>query len=77
MKFRIAATFNAARARLVAPEQKAAKTAAFDSRMDPAEAACATLYRDTSRTFLRPENRRTAVKEIDRFGCEVMKVFSV
>jgi hypothetical protein len=36
MEFRIAATFTAALGRLAAPEQKAAKTTAFDLQMDPA-----------------------------------------
>lgn len=36
LEFRIAATFTAALARLPAPEQKAAKTTAFDLQMDPA-----------------------------------------
>ncbi|MDO9712303.1 3'-5' exonuclease [Paracraurococcus lichenis] len=36
LEFRIAATFTAALARLAAPEQKAAKTTAFDLQMDPA-----------------------------------------
>ena len=35
MEFRIAATFTTALARLVGPEQKAAKTTAFDLQMDP------------------------------------------
>ena len=35
MEFRIAATFTAALARLAGPEQKAAKTTAFDLQMDP------------------------------------------
>jgi hypothetical protein len=36
MEFRIAATFTAALARLAAPDQKAAKTTAFDLQIDPA-----------------------------------------
>lgn len=36
MEFRIAATFTAALAKLETPEQKAAKTTAFDLQMDPA-----------------------------------------
>lgn len=36
VEFRIAATFTAALARLAGPEQKAAKTTAFDLQMDPA-----------------------------------------
>jgi hypothetical protein len=36
MDFRIAATFTAALARLASPDQKAAKTTAFDLQMDPA-----------------------------------------
>jgi adenine-specific DNA-methyltransferase len=36
-----------------------------------------TLYRDTSRPFPRPESGRFAVKVINHFGDEVMKVFAV
>ncbi|GJL98770.1 MAG: site-specific DNA-methyltransferase [Methyloligella sp.] len=36
-----------------------------------------TLYRDTSRPFARPTNGRFAVKVINHFGDEVMKVFGV
>jgi adenine-specific DNA-methyltransferase len=41
------------------------------------EDAWATLYRDTSRPFLRPSTGRIAVKVINHFGDEVMKVFAV
>ena len=41
------------------------------------EEAWATLYRDVSRPFPRPETGRIAVKVINHFGDEVMKVFSV
>ncbi|WP_375461446.1 site-specific DNA-methyltransferase [uncultured Enterovirga sp.] len=41
------------------------------------EAAWATLYRDTSRPFPRPSTSRIAVKVINHFGDEVMKVFGV
>ena len=41
------------------------------------EAAWATLYRDTSRPFPRPTRGRIAVKVINHFGDEVMKVFRV
>ena len=41
------------------------------------EEAWATLYRDKSRPFTRPETGRIAVKVINHFGDEVMKVFSV
>jgi adenine-specific DNA-methyltransferase len=41
------------------------------------EEAWATLYRDVSRPFRRPENGRIAVKVINHFGDEVMKVFGV
>jgi len=37
----------------------------------------ATLYRDTSRPFPRPRVGRIAVKVINHFGDEVMKVFRV
>jgi len=36
-----------------------------------------TLYRDKSRPFSRPETGRFAVKVINHFGDEVMKVFGV
>jgi adenine-specific DNA-methyltransferase len=41
------------------------------------EEAWATLYRDTSRPFARPSTGRIAVKVINHFGDEVMKVFAV
>jgi adenine-specific DNA-methyltransferase len=41
------------------------------------EDAWATLYSDTSRPFPRPTRRRIAVKVINHFGDEVMKVFGV
>ncbi len=41
------------------------------------EAAWATLYRDESRPFERPKSGRIAVKVINHFGDEVMKVFRV
>ena len=41
------------------------------------EDAWATLYRDTSRPFPRPKTGRIAVKVINHFGDEVMKVFGV
>jgi adenine-specific DNA-methyltransferase len=41
------------------------------------EEAWATLYSDTSRPFERPESGRIAVKVINHFGDEVMKVFGV
>ncbi len=41
------------------------------------EVAWATLYSDTSRPFERPANRKIAVKVINHFGDEVMKVFGV
>jgi adenine-specific DNA-methyltransferase len=53
---------------------KALKTAL---RAEIDEEAWATLYRDTSRPFPRPETGRIAVKVINHFGDEVMKVFSV
>ena len=39
--------------------------------------AWATLYRDTSRPFKRPRTGKIAVKVINHFGDEVMKVFRV
>jgi adenine-specific DNA-methyltransferase len=41
------------------------------------EDAWASLYSDTSRPFARPESKRIAVKVINHFGDEVMKVFGV
>jgi len=41
------------------------------------EEAWASLYRDTSRPFPRPDTGRFAVKVINHFGDEVMKVFAV
>jgi adenine-specific DNA-methyltransferase len=41
------------------------------------EEAWSTLYSDTSRPFPRPETGRVAVKVINHFGDEVMKVFGV
>ena len=41
------------------------------------EGAWATLYSDTSRPFDRPAGGRIAVKVINHFGDEVMKVFTV
>ena len=41
------------------------------------EDAWATLYRDKSRPFARPDTGRFAVKVINHFGDEVMKVFAV
>ena len=41
------------------------------------EDAWATLYSDTSRPFRRPAGRRIAVKVINHFGDQVMKVFRV
>ena len=41
------------------------------------EEAWATLNRATSRPFDRPESGRIAVKVINHFGDEVMKVFGV
>ena len=44
-------------------------------RAEVDEAAWATLYSDTSRPFARPSTGRIAVKVINHFGDEVMKVF--
>jgi adenine-specific DNA-methyltransferase len=41
------------------------------------EEAWATLYSDTSRPFPRPSSGRIAIKVINHFGDEVMKVFGV
>lgn len=41
------------------------------------EAAWATLYSDVSRPFARPKTGRIAVKVINHFGDEVLKVFGV
>jgi adenine-specific DNA-methyltransferase len=53
---------------------KGLKTA-LQSEID--EDAWATLYSDTSRPFARPAGGRIAVKVINHFGDEVMKVFGV
>ena len=53
---------------------KALKTAL---RAEIDEATWETLYRDTSRPFPRPSHGRIAVKVINHFGDEVMKVFRV
>ena len=53
---------------------KSLKTA-LQSEID--EDAWATLYSDTSRPFERPESGRIAIKVINHFGDEVMKVFRV
>jgi adenine-specific DNA-methyltransferase len=53
---------------------KALKTAL---RAEIDEDAWATLYRDTSRPFPKPKDGRIAVKVINHFGDEVMKVFRV
>ena len=70
-----------------APEGGLRGKAAEITRIDPAPAtiadaeidedAWATLYRDTSRPFPRPGTGRVAVKVINHFGDEVMKVFRV
>jgi adenine-specific DNA-methyltransferase len=41
------------------------------------EHAWASLYSDTSRPFAKPATKRIAVKVINHFGDEVIKVFSV
>ncbi|HQT65698.1 MAG TPA: site-specific DNA-methyltransferase [Acidocella sp.] len=46
-------------------------------KADIDEDAWATLYKDTSRPFPRPARGRIAVKVINHFGDEVMKVFGV
>ncbi|MCJ2088010.1 site-specific DNA-methyltransferase [Methylobacterium sp. E-005] len=53
---------------------KALKTA-LKAEID--EAAWATLYRATSRPFVRPRTGRIAIKVINHFGDEVMKVYGV
>ena len=53
---------------------KSLKTA-LKAEIDPE--AWETLFRDTSRPFSRPATGRFAVKVINHFGDEVMKVFSV
>lgn len=49
--------------------------AALKAEID--EEAWSSLYSDTSHPFTRPETNRIAVKVINHFGDEVMKVFSV
>ena len=53
---------------------KSLKTA-LKAEIDPD--AWETLYRDTSRPFARPETGRIAVKVINHFGDEVLKVLGV
>ena len=53
---------------------KSLKTA-LRAEIDPE--AWETLYSDTSRPFARPSTGRIAVKVINHFGDEVMKVFTV
>jgi adenine-specific DNA-methyltransferase len=53
---------------------KALKTA-LKAEID--EAAWASLYSEVSRPFRRPDTKRIAVKVINHFGDEVMKVFPV
>lgn len=53
---------------------KALKTA-LKAEID--EAAWASLYSEVSRPFKRPDTKRIAVKVINHFGDEVMKVFAV
>lgn len=53
---------------------KALKTA-LKAEID--EAAWASLYSEVSRPFKRPDTKRIAVKVINHFGDEVMKVFPV
>jgi len=53
---------------------KSLKTS-LKAEIDPE--AWETLYRDTSRAFERPDSGRFAVKVINHFGDEVMKVFAV
>ncbi len=53
---------------------KALKTA-LKAEID--EAAWAALYSATSRPFVRPKTGRIAVKVINHFGDEVMKVYGV
>ena len=51
------------------------RQAALRAEID--EKAWATLYRDVSRPFPSPERGRIAVKVINHFGDEVVKVFEV
>ena len=53
---------------------KSLKTA-LKAEIDPE--AWEALYRETSRPFPRPSTGRIAVKVINHFGDEVMKVFNV
>jgi adenine-specific DNA-methyltransferase len=46
-------------------------------KADIDEEAWASLYRTVSRPFPRPESGRIAVKVINDYGDEVMKVFDV
>ena len=62
-------------ARYPEKEKPSASETALKAEID--EDAWATLYRDKSRPFPRPDTGRFAVKVINHFGDEVMKVFAV
>ena len=68
MDFRIADSFTDALARLPAQDQKAVKTSAFDLQLDPSAPGL---------QFHRPASGQTAVKVINHFGDELMKVYRV
>jgi adenine-specific DNA-methyltransferase len=61
--------------RLFPRRQRSYKSLKTALQADIDEDAWATLYSDTSRPFPRPAGRRRAVKVINHFGGEVMKVF--
>jgi adenine-specific DNA-methyltransferase len=46
-------------------------------KADIDEEAWSTLYKTVSRSFLKPETGRIAVKVINHYGDEVMKVYEV
>jgi adenine-specific DNA-methyltransferase len=46
-------------------------------RSDIDEAAWSTLYSTTSRPFAKPDSGKIAVKVINHYGDEVLKVFEV
>ena len=68
MDFRIAESFTDALARLPAQTQNAARNSAFDLQLDPSAPGL---------QFRRPASGRTAVKVINHFGDELIKVYGV
>lgn len=68
MNFRIADSFTDALTRLSAQNQKTVKNSAFDLQFEPSGPGL---------QFHRPASGRTAVKVINHFGDELVKVYGV